>query len=411
MAKAQTASAPSKAAAPAAAPAPAAAGEPGTGAVPAPSSSETLAGRPRRQAPAEKPAAELSPTEQIKADKKNFAERMQRAKKAVALKAAAAKGETPATEEPASGKEAEGTASDGARPSVSGKTPRQLLEAGDIDSAFEAAFGKKPHDFKIDSRRWEEWRKAGIRQKQALETKRKEDTGALDAERRNVEQTIARAKQVYGPMVEAKKLFEAGDVMGAVQAAFGVDINGLQKRALAQFHGKNPEIEKLRAEIQEEKRARAELEQAQRSKADESALAERRAAHKQKIKATLAEGGDPEIAELANRPGFVHRVFQIQAQHYDADTDETVTIEDAAAMARQEILTEFGAVLGRSAHRSESAESVQAGSKPANAKNGHRPPSRTLSQRGAVEASEPGRALTQQERLRKYTDLAKAERG
>jgi hypothetical protein len=78
-------------------------------------------------------------------------------------------------------------------------------------------------------------------------------------------------------------------------------------------------------------------------------------------------------------------------------------------MARKEILEEFGGVLSVPADRSESAESVQPGSKAANAKNGHAPPSRTLSQRGAVEASEPGRALSSQERIRKYTDLAKAQ--
>lgn len=413
MAAARTATAAKSAAAPAAAPAPAAAAPAaapveGQGAAPSPAPDTSK----RRAAPV---VQDPTPQELVKLEKLDFAERMKRAKKAVKDKQAAAKkgGAAGSVAAPAASEEPARAEPEAEAPKASGgKTPRELLEAGDIDGAFEAAFGegKKPHDFKIDSRRWEEWRKAQLRGKREIQAKREAGEQELATKREAFVRELEHARRTFGPMVEAKKLYDAGDVAGAIQAAFGDDLNAFNKKALTQYHGKNPEVEALRRELEQERRDRADRERKAREEHETTARADQIRSYKDGLKKELIDGSDPGIARLALQGAFVERVFQIKREHYDEASDTTISTVDAAAQARREIVDKFGAAFGEHAHQSESAESVQAGSKPASAKNGHAPTSRTLSQRGAVEASEPGRALTQQERLRKYTELAKAER-
>lgn len=359
--------------------------------------------------------SEPSPTDLVKAEKAGFAMRMKRARKAVKEKAAAKpSGAKPAPAAPAAATDAEtDTSTDAPEPgqaAASGKSPRELLEAGDLDGAFEAAFGKKPHDFKIDPRRWEEWRKAGQRQKRELAERKARDEAEIADKRRTFSEELAEARRMFGPLAEAAKLYKAGDVVGAIQRAFGDDINAFQKKALAQFHGKNPEVEALRRELEEERRSKTESERKERERreAEESRRAIQN--YREQLRAELIEGGDPVLARLAVQDAFILRVWQIKRERFDFDSRTTVSTSEAAAMARRELVERFGSALGASADRSVSAESDRAGSKPAQAENGKKPPSRTLSQRGATEASEPGRALSDTERRRKYTDLALAQR-
>jgi hypothetical protein len=207
-------------------------------------------------------------------------------------------------------------------------------------------------------------------------------------------------------MVEAKKLFDSGDVIGAVRSAFGIELNDLQKRALAQFHGKNPEVEQLRRELAERDANAKKRDEEAAEQARQSREREQTTAYLEGLQQTLIDGSDPEIAGLATKPRFIQRVFQIQRQHYDPATKTSLPAQQAAAMARDEIVTEFGGVFGKARDTAVPVESAQPGSKAAKAK-----ATTSLPQRGAAEAGPPGRRLTAQEQVNKYTELARAEAG
>lgn len=289
-----------------------------------------------------------------------------------------------------------------------GRSPRELLEAGDLDGAFEAAFGKKPHDFKIDSRRWEEWRKANTRGKQMLEREKAAAVQQIANDRRQLEETLTNARRELGPLLEGQKLFKAGDFAGALKAAFGVDVATFQRNLLSQHHGKNPEVESLRAEIRERDAREAERRAAEERQRAEYTQREQLAQYVEQVRGEIVDGEDAELAGLATDPAFIEQVIQIQRKHYDPATRTTLPSLQAAAQVRDAILARFGRVLGRPRDTAVTVESAQPGSKAANG--GAKKATTHLPQRGASEAS-AGRRRTLQEQIADYTDRAKAEMG
>jgi hypothetical protein len=105
----------------------------------------------------------------------------------------------------------------------------------------------------------------------------------------------------------------------------------------------------------------------------------------------------------------MRRVFQVLQQHYDGS--RTLPTKVAADMVRQEILAEFGGAFGAAPRDTAvPVESAQPGSKAASSGKAKKPAT-SLPQRGAAEASAPGRRRSVQEMLADYTDRARAEQG
>jgi hypothetical protein len=132
---------------------------------------------------------------------------------------------------------------------------RKLFAAGDLDGALELVFGKKSDAFRVNSAKWAEWRKANATaSRQMAEREQKLAHG------------VKAVEEKFGGFVAAKKAFDAGDYSGALKQAFGVDPETFNKKLLAQFHGKHPEVEALRNEL----RARDEAETKRQQEAREA---------------------------------------------------------------------------------------------------------------------------------------------
>jgi hypothetical protein len=321
----------------------------------------------------------------------------------------AAAGEAPAASstQPAAAPPAKPEPAAPNEPSI--KRARELLTSGDIEGAFREAFGKLPQDFKIDSRKWEEHRKAVVRDRQKLEQRDAQAREAAANDRRQLEETLGAARRELGPLLEAQKLFKAGDRAGALKLAFGEDVAAFNKGLLAQHHGKNPELESLRAELRAEREAREKREAEEKAAREQATQREQITAYIEERQAELVDGDDPQLAALATRPGFMRRVFQVLQQHYDGS--RTLPTKVAADMVRQEILAEFGGAFGAAPRDTAvPVESAQPGSKAASSGKAKKPAT-SLPQRGAAEASAPGRRRSVQEMLADYTDRARAEQG
>jgi len=286
---------------------------------------------------------------------------------------------------------------------------RELADNGDLDGALKLVFGKEAAVFRLNSARWAEWRKAN-------DTARKETA----AREQRVTQAAQRLAKDYGPLVEARKLFEAEDYEGAFQQAFGLDLNSFQKKALGKFHGKNPEIEGLKKQLAEEREERQRLADEERQRQLTAQQQQQHAANVRAVSTHLATSTDPEIVELSKRQRFLHRVYKDflrEAQHgRDAGL---LTVTAIAEKVRDELVEEFGPVFG-SRDRSASGGPHQDGTNPESPHRGGKNPARpvdakappnSLSQRGAQEASAPGRPLTDEELFRKYQRIAEAKAG
>lgn len=268
---------------------------------------------------------------------------------------------------------------------------RKLFAEGDLDGALEKAFGKKSDAFRVNSAKWAEWRKANTAaQRQIAEREQR------------LEQGVRAVEQKFGALVKAKQAYDAGDYREALKLAFGTDAETFNKKLLSQFHGKNPEVEALRAEL----RARDEREEQARRQREEMGRSEqqrqRDARNIEIIGQHLANHEDESIAELSKRPRFRSRVYQILSEHYDPASKTSIPLEQAAEMVKQEIEDEFGPVFRP---RSVSESPHRAG------KTHARPATATLSNRGAAEASPPGAQLSDEELFRKYANLAKTATG
>lgn len=320
------------------------------------------------------PEAELEAHVQhaLKAGKRKEAAAKAKETKATAPAKKAAK---PATEPAASpAEEQTGKPADEPPPAVGSLAKaRKLLNDGDIDGAFAEAFGKKPQDFNINSKRWEEHRKAVQRDKRQLTQTQAE-----------LRQAANELHQTYAPYHAAQKAWESGDIEGAIKLAFKSDVTDFNKKLIKAAHGKNPEVEALRAELrardEREAQARAEREAAEH----EANAANARRQYVENMQSTLASSDDEQLAFLSKKRTFIGRVFEILQDHYDERSNTTLPILEAADMARSE--DEFIDIGPR--HAGATAATVQGGSNPA------RPEARasqTLSQQGATEASAPPR--------------------
>jgi len=258
------------------------------------------------------------------------------------------------------------------------------LQHGDVARALDAAFG----DFKAlgeslpDAVREALGRKLGVNSAQ-WEKIRKYEQGAkraVAAREQELSGIVQQLKAEYAPFHEARKLYQAGDYDAAFKAAFGEDAADYQRKVISQRVGKNPEIEKLRAELEAERAERRQREQQAEQARDE---AEERAAvmsYLRDIQTQLSESEDAAVRKYAERPAFINRVFAIQRENYSRETNTTIPLHVAAEAARDEILESI---------QQWRIEDEAAGAAPANAVRASALPAKPPA------AKAPARALTQ----------------
>lgn len=258
-----------------------------------------------------------------------------------------------------------------------GMSAKQLLEAGDIEGAFMEAFGKKPGDFQITSARWEEFRRVQQREKQKLAQRTQQVNDLIERASKDARSLL--------PFREAKQLYESGDYEGALRHAFGASFDDFQRGLLKQYHGRNPEVEALKAELERDRQERLRERQEYQAQRERQQLEQQERQFVESLTSTIAGSDDGQLAALSRKPVFIRRVYALMQEHYDSATDTTLPVLEAADMARRELVDHFGDVFG-SRDAGAPAVSVRGGSnlaKPA------APAARTISQHGASETSAP----------------------
>lgn len=280
------------------------------------------------------------------------------------------------------------------------------LRHGDVDKAIKIAFGDlKPEEFeatrealakRLDpgSKKWADVR----RYEQAERAKSKQ----LEAN------AIHLSKQLqadFTPMIEARKAFAAKDYPKAFELAFGEDINSFQRKAIHQHLSQDPEKTRMQQELaelrQKVERVASPEAQAPDPRQQQAAAMQRESDRTHEALTTQTE--DPELAHFAKKASFIKRVVELRGEHYDPQSRTTISLRDAADMARDELkraMDEWRYEEASGAATPSSASPGLAGNEPV----------RTGAQRArsplpsqAAQAGGSTRSMTRQERIAAFT--------
>lgn len=214
------------------------------------------------------------------------------------------------------------------------------LRHGDVDKAIKIAFGDlSPEEFeatrealskRLDpgSKKWAEVR----RYEHAERAKSKQlETNAV--------QLSQRLQADFGPMIEARKAYKAGDYPKAFELAFeGEDINTFSRKAIHQKLSADPEKVRMQQRLEELERV-VKAPAAQQAEPDpkQTQAAAMQREGQRTHEALTTQTDDPEIAFFAKKRAFVNRVVELRGEHYDPQSKTTISLRDAAEMARDEL--------------------------------------------------------------------------
>lgn len=259
-----------------------------------------------------------------------------------------------------------------------------------MPDAVREALGRK---LGVNSAQWEKLRKFEAGAKRAIATREQELSGL-----------VQQLRAEYAPLHEARAAYKAGDYDAAFKAAFGEDAADYQRKIITQRVGKNPEVEKLRAELEAERTERRKL--AERDQAAQVEAAERQqiAEYVSTLGAQLAASEDPAVRKYSSRPAFVQRVYDIQRESYDHDSRTFLPAHIAAETARDEILNslkEWSVDDATGAAPANAARASALPAKPPVAK----APARALKQSQAAEASGQPHTLSPKQVMEKHMRL------
>jgi hypothetical protein len=287
------------------------------------------------------------------------------------------------------------------------------LKHGDIAKFIDVVAGDFKVDGLADGVREALARKLGVSSAQWEKVRRFEAGAkrALAAREQELSGIVERLRSEYAPFHQARAAYESGDYDAAFKAAFGEDATEYQRKIIGQRVGKNPEVEKLRAELEQERAERRQREQAEAEARAEAEQTHAVHGYLSQLQEQCRESDDPAIRKFAERPAYIQRIYAIQRANYDERANTTMPLSQAAELARDEILNSI---------KQWSIEDEQTGAPPANAARASalpakppvvKAPARALKQSQAAEATGAPVKLTSEQVRERYQRMMEANPG
>jgi hypothetical protein len=180
------------------------------------------------------------------------------------------------------------------------------------------------------------------------------------AEKQAFEQEKVRHQQSLERFVSAQKLYEEGDVEGAIEKLTGDSFATVAQNVIKKAQGRDLKAEREIAKIKLEREAEKREAEKLRLEAEKQAQADRNRAwaHENIVKPLESKEDTKPLLQI---PGFVDMVFGIQLQAYSQDEEE-ISLEEATNQAReryQKIYESLHAALGdRSTKENESDDAT-----------------------------------------------------
>lgn len=210
---------------------------------------------------------------------------------------------------------------------------RKALEDGDIDKAFELAFGKKPEEIQPDNKMWTRWRAANDRELRKRSAKDLELTQREQNIAAGHSQKVAQINQAIEQLRPYEKYFLAeqafrrdGDpeqLVGIITGITGTDYDGAQKLILGKIK-RSPEARALQQRMQQ---LEQQLAEATKAKAE----------NEQKLTAEQVYANDIKYIEtnvaavkgILQVPNYAKRIYK-ELLRTKSPTGLTLTPEQAA---------------------------------------------------------------------------------
>jgi len=339
------------------------------------------------------PQAEPESNEAAKADKPTKADKAPKGEKlAKAETKAEAKPEEPKTDEPVDYRE----------------KAAYHLKHGDVAKALDAAFGdlKSINESLPDGVREALARKLGVSSQQWEKVRRyekqvKQEAAAKDAKVNEISDQLLKR---YEPFEAARQAFQAGQIDKAHQLVFGMSVDDLVRASVNERLDKNPEVERLKVQLEEERRERRAWEQQQQKQAEEARLNAQHKTNLINLESHLRESDDAQIASWAQKPNFVKQVYSEILRHYDEETGASIPPHQAAEAVRDRILQELGEWEYPGDSPAKALQASELPEQPSRAK----ARVRNLKQNSAAEATATPKKLTTKELQQKYAALMDA---
>jgi len=185
---------------------------------------------------------------------------------------------------------------------------KAMASEGKFDEVWEA-LGFDPKGMAIPAQRFAEFRQ--LQKRHAAQQQHAQRQ--LASERAAIQQQLADAVAKFGPLEEARKALEAGDVVGALEAFAGEPLDKVTEKAMRQKLASDPRTSQLERELNELKREKkAQLEAEQKATAERATQAQV-SQYLGQVKDAFMAGEDPVFAVLAEGdPEFPQAVYRIQ---------------------------------------------------------------------------------------------------
>lgn len=234
---------------------------------------------------------------------------------------------------------------------------RKLFAKGDIQEAVKLAFGVDAEDLKLTSKQWD-----AVKEKIATGKESARETEARGQQMLNQAQQIV---QQFVPLAQAKVAYEQGDYETFVRLATGDDFTTFQRKLIAQVaQTKDPaadaRIARLEQELARRDQENVRLQQMTAQQRQTQAVDQ----HLASIASELKECGDARFEAAAGKKVFLDKVLEIQREHWDKYTKQTLPPAEAAELAWEELYgdllevrTERGGVRATPEHRGQNGAS------------------------------------------------------
>lgn len=288
------------------------------------------------------------------------------------------------------------------------KSLQTLAKDGKYKEVLEA-LGIEVDGTKLPSDRFAKFRKLQKEEKAKLETR----AAQIADKEAKVNQQIQTVLKDYEGLAKAKRAWDEGDIVGAIEAAFGEDLESISDRALKQKLAADPELHKLKRKLEAKEKAEQEAQQAAQQAAARRVQAQQEAAYIETLSQTLQATDDPLIAKASKKPDFVRAVFNAQMHTYKTEGLELSADEAAAEVMKtiREAHLSWSEVFGPSTSVS-SASTDETGKQSLITSQVGKSPEKQRAPKGvsqvraaAATPDKPDSALTEEELLNKYKKI------
>ncbi len=240
-------------------------------------------------------------------------------------------GSDDAADDAADAADADGDSPDDAPSSEALKAARKALAEGDLDKAFQLAFGKKPEELQPDNKAWTAWRKANERkeaeiatQRQAVDQRHQQNQAWVQDQQSQLQRVIEQLRP-YDVYYQLEQRFARdGDYSALVQLvehASKMSYDDAQKLILTKSR-RSPGERQLQQKLEEQERKLRELEQARTQETQQQEQARLYQQDLTTIRGQLK-------GEVTKVPDFDKRVYAVLLKTRAPTGGLTITVEEA----------------------------------------------------------------------------------